>query len=875
MGNCLKGVTISRIHRISRTFVFVLAAWLGVALQAVDSPGKFGFHIFPPSQGQDLAFASRPVSDGKSGFWFYEPGSLWRFDALGYRQLGTEDGLPKEPVERAFPEPSTGMWFWAGNAWYLLGQQGVRRISGPKGPDDAAGRSCLAIRNEGFGVVEDGRLRIYNPTGQMVDLPSPGAGDWVKGWKDPHGDARLLVGDQGLARWNGRAWAIQSLKGVLEGRGQDVFRVKSGALWVRSDRDLVRIEPNPVRFGPRMGITRNSFVTIEEDSFGRVWTNGPEGLVCVDGDQVWRIGEREGLAGYQSYWPIAFDPQGNLWTISASGFQQLKGAFLWSVQEQPFGLPRTMVFEIRRRLYDGALYAGTHDGLYRQKGAQWEEIKGSEGWAPFTLAERKNGEFWCGGNPPYPHELSILRMVPGRAPVHPAIAGLPKGDWTFQLKWTADDTLWCGTAKGFYRIRPHGSDFIAEPVALPGLKANAPINSLDLAPDGSLWVGTETGLFRLEGTTWTHLGKSEGLAADSISGAFLGPREEWWVMHGESRAITRFAKRPDKGWDITGQFNKNDLLTAAGASAGWTDPNGVVWLVSEKNVVRWDGKRVDRFSKAFGMPIDDIFPTICGEPTGEFWIGSIAGVLHCDPHFYRPIPDPPALVQGNALDGQGKPFLAGAEIPFRKTGVTFELELPLVAGVEDLDIQTRVMGLDEAWHPLTGNLLRLSGLPPGAYVLEARAARMDGLTGPGISFPFTILRPWYLRNGTLFFAFLASIAIGMLVFRWRTWSLHLEQERLEALVSQRTKDLTDANEALTKALADVRTLKGLVPICSYCKRIRNDEGFWRQLELVLSETTEAQLSHGICPECAPTVRASWEAELASYDLNEPKKIPNT
>ena len=47
----------------------------------------------------------------------------------------------------------------------------------------------------------------------------------------------------------------------------------------------------------------------------------------------------------------------------------------------------------------------------------------------------------------------------------------------------------------------------------------------------------------------------------------------------------------------------------------------------------------------------------------------------------------------------------------------------------------------------------------------------------------------------------------------------------------------------------MKVLSGLLPICSYCKRIRNDNDYWQQLEIYLGERTDAQFSHGVCPEC--------------------------
>ena len=55
---------------------------------------------------------------------------------------------------------------------------------------------------------------------------------------------------------------------------------------------------------------------------------------------------------------------------------------------------------------------------------------------------------------------------------------------------------------------------------------------------------------------------------------------------------------------------------------------------------------------------------------------------------------------------------------------------------------------------------------------------------------------------------------------------------------------------LQDALAEVRTLSGLLPICSGCKKIRDDQGYWNQIEDYISSRSKATFSHGICPECA-------------------------
>lgn len=54
---------------------------------------------------------------------------------------------------------------------------------------------------------------------------------------------------------------------------------------------------------------------------------------------------------------------------------------------------------------------------------------------------------------------------------------------------------------------------------------------------------------------------------------------------------------------------------------------------------------------------------------------------------------------------------------------------------------------------------------------------------------------------------------------------------------------------LKKALNEIKELKGLIAICSHCKNIRNDRGFWQQIELYIENNSNAKFSHGICPDC--------------------------
>jgi hypothetical protein len=64
------------------------------------------------------------------------------------------------------------------------------------------------------------------------------------------------------------------------------------------------------------------------------------------------------------------------------------------------------------------------------------------------------------------------------------------------------------------------------------------------------------------------------------------------------------------------------------------------------------------------------------------------------------------------------------------------------------------------------------------------------------------------------------------------------------------EQIKERNKELEKAAEEIRRLQGFLPICSNCKKIREDSGYWHQVEVYIRDHSEAQFSHGICPECA-------------------------
>jgi DNA-binding response OmpR family regulator len=86
-----------------------------------------------------------------------------------------------------------------------------------------------------------------------------------------------------------------------------------------------------------------------------------------------------------------------------------------------------------------------------------------------------------------------------------------------------------------------------------------------------------------------------------------------------------------------------------------------------------------------------------------------------------------------------------------------------------------------------------------------------------------------------------------------------ERKHAEKELQRYSAELEKKNKELQSALANVKKLTGMLPICCYCKKIRDDEGYWSQVESYISKHSEAVFSHGMCPDCEKKAYAELDS----------------
>jgi uncharacterized membrane protein YciS (DUF1049 family) len=113
-------------------------------------------------------------------------------------------------------------------------------------------------------------------------------------------------------------------------------------------------------------------------------------------------------------------------------------------------------------------------------------------------------------------------------------------------------------------------------------------------------------------------------------------------------------------------------------------------------------------------------------------------------------------------------------------------------------------------------------------------------------FLFGILLTWL----ALFGGFVSSLRQNL---REKNKKIQKAHEEIEIEIKERKQAETEKDRLITElkdALSQVKTLSGLMPICASCKKIRDDSGYWNQIESYIRDHSEAEFSHSICPECS-------------------------
>jgi hypothetical protein len=216
----------------------------------------------------------------------------------------------------------------------------------------------------------------------------------------------------------------------------------------------------------------------------------------------------------------------------------------------------------------------------------------------------------------------------------------------------------------------------------------------------------------------------------------------------------------------------------------------------------------------------------------------VKGLAMIDPRTITPnLVAPPVRVE--ELQAGATRYAPDASLRLPVGQRTFELHYTALSFIEParMRFRYRLEGFDEDWVEAGARRVAYyTSVPPGSYRFRVLASNNSGVwneTGASLA----VQVPPRFHETAWFYALL-GIA-GVLALRagylLRVGQLKARERELAAKVKE--------------ALAQVKTLSGLLPICSACKKIRDDKGYWNQIESYFEENSEVDFTHSVCPDC--------------------------
>ncbi len=828
----------------------------------------------------------------------------------GYLWVGTQEGLCRFDGVRFTAAP-------LGNARVPLTRSVVSRLERARD-----GGLWVCTYGGGLWHVHEGRLALYtgHPFGPADNLEAV--------WEGPTGDLWVSVQGQGVWLLRpGATIVYTSHEGLPSNSVNCLCGTRDGSLWLGTERGLCRLRDGMVTtYTTRDGLPSDIQRTLLEDADGTLWVGTDGGLAQLRDGRFRAYTTTDGLPS-NLVRHISPGRAGTLWVATLGGLARLRrGQFEALTHPDSAGLDKVaMGYEDR----EGSVWIATQAaGLARLKDslvATWGADQGLKDDFIWSACEGPDGSVWAGTNSGVwrLHEGKLTHYTTRDGLPNNCVRGLfadPEGnlwlatygggvarwrDGHFRTALTTRNglssnsvyavfrdragTLWVGTRDGgLNAVRDGKVTVYTAPRDLP----HETVRCIAEDPSGALWIATHGGLARYQGGRFTSYTTREGLRWDRLLGVTADGAGNVWLAS-DGGGLGRW---------------RDGRITFYGPPEGLPDyvlyqvvedRAGDLWLSCNKGIFRLRKKDLDDidagrastlapilYGTADGMKASECNggnqSAGCCARDGRLWFPTTRGLVMLDPKALAGHRPPPRVLLEEVLVNREPIDLAqSGTLPAGKREMEFHYTALSFLSPQRLQFRYRLEDYDSDWIPAgTRREAFYTNLPPGKYRFRVQASHGDGAWGEAeTSFTFR-LNPSFYQTGWFYAACaLMTAALVLLGHKVRVELLEARERALQQRVRERTAELLrevqerkqaeasaqGAREEAEAALAQVKQLRGLLPICSYCKKIRDDGDYWHQLEAYLGQHTDAQFSHGICPECwERVVQPSLEGPLPPH-----------
>lgn len=806
----------------------------------------------------------RSIVQTRDGYlWLATQGGLARFNGVNFTVFdkGNTPAIRNDIVTSLFEDSKQNLWIVTrpqgllrGNGGQLIEQQSLTEYIVMVAYEDRQGDLWVGTYDDGLVRFKDGKPADIYTTKEGL------AGDVVFSILEDQ-EGFLWIGTRsGLSRFkDGKFTNFTAKEGLSHGVVMSLCEDRQRGLWIGTyGGGVIRLKDGKfTAFTIKEGLSNNMVGRVFLDRDGNLWigTYGG-GLNRWENGRFQTYTSKEGLSS-DVVLSIYEDGEGSLWVgTDGGGLNRFKdGAF--STYTTRDGLSSGMtasIYEDRER----SLWIGTYGGgLNRLKDGAVTVYTRKDGLSSDTITslfQDRLGQLWIGT------EGGGLNCLRNSKFSQYALEGVSNYG-VFSILEDRAGTLWVGTRSGLTRLEQNRLVRFTEDYTL----------CITEGHDGSLWIGTYGhGLKRLKDGKLTTYTRDDGLPTNIVFSVYEDRDAIVWI--GTSGGLSRL---------------REGRLSAYGSEAGLLDQaiyqiledvKSNLWMSCAKGVFRASkiqlndlaqgktrGVTCVLYGKGDGMLSGEcrggMQPAGWKAMDGRLWFPTTKGVVVVDPTRItinqRP---PPVLIEEVIVDSasahndeDGHPL----RLPPGKEKFEFHYAALSFLAPGKVRFRYKLEGFDKEWVDAgTRRAAYYTHISPGDYRFKVIACNNDGVWNQaGATFDFSLL-PHYYQT----YWFYGLCAIGTAVAAGLAHRLRVSQ------VQARERTLASRVE---EALAQIKILRGMLPICASCKKIRDDKGYWSQIEMYIQDHSEAEFSHGICPECMKRLYPDFFERKGSNGASQP------
>ncbi len=832
--------------KLSSSATILLAITLAVspslfALDPHKSIAQYGQNVWLRKNGLP-ANAANVVLQTRDGYlWLGTSAGLFRFDGVNFTKinLDADGGRTNETVTFLLESRDSSLWIGTGyNGLRRLKNGKIIRYGLKEGFQDTQILSLLETRSgnlwigtsSGCFIFSDGKfLPVRLNTNYILSL-SEDSHDKI--WIGSHRGVRV-VDDTTTSE----AMSLTLSEGLPNNATTCTYIDREANVWIGTVNGLVRWRNGSMKILTTAdGLSDSHIMAVYEDVDNNLWVGTNKGGLDRLANGKWTsFSKIDGLTDTQVI-SISEDNEGSLWVCTSDGLNQFENVNITTYTSYE-GLASDYISTVIETP-DNNLYFLSDQGSTVTRIKNGAISKYDMAVGPAFVA--RDGSLWIS-------QSGLMNNIKNdRVTRYDTTNGLPPS-WISAITEDAKSLILHIDHLGIFRF-DHGK---LSPYLVGGKEYpfRGYVSCFYPEPNGVMWVGTADSLVKVENGKTTSYTTDDGMAGSWVSSMFDDHEGDLWISSPQG-GLTRLRDGKFTVYDTKVGLFADEIYCVVGDNQGglWLSSPSGIGFVQRKELNDFAEGRTSRIhSKVYvtadGLKTNECFgawqPAGWKTHDGHIWFATKKGAVMIDPQaFKQNLKPPPVLIELFVVDQHMTPTDRAVRLAPGSDKLEFHYTALSYLVSERVLFKYKLEGYDKDWIDAgTRRVAYYTGLPPNDYRFRVKACNNDDVWNEaGASFAFE-LQPYFYE--TYWFYGFIIIALGVA-------ALGGYQMRVKQLL-KREKEL---ETRIQEAMANIKVLGGLIPICSNCKKIRDDRGYWDLLEGYIQQHSEAKFSHGICPDCA-------------------------